>query len=338
MAGNYYGGNRKSMDPNTIYHSEYGDYMFIEEAGYKYFNNNKRTRLVKIRFILTGYETIVPFTQAYNGKVADPYYPRIFGVGYLGNLDGLSHGKKEYGMWYNMMKRNYDITDPYYKFYGGIGVIVDPRWHSFENFLRDLQTLPGYSDFKHSYKGNSYQLDKDMLQANVPMNQRVYSKDTCMLIPTNENVRFTNIDKETSSVYLGVHKLANGNFQSRIMIDNIDIFLGTYRNEIAAANMYNHIISRLNLTYSSVLLNNVPFISIKDCLHFKNRKYPIKLPPGLKVPEIEDYNKWVTSGDDVYSKVKNNINKNKKQMYYVCGDPEYIRKTDWKEKYGFEFL
>lgn len=333
--------NRKFMDVNTIYHSEnYGDYIYLEEAGYKYFDNNtKRTRLVKIKFITTGYETIVPFTQAYHGKVADPYYPRIFGVGYLGNVEGIPYTQKEYAMWYNMIKRNHDINCKYYDLYGGAGVTVDPRWYSFENFIKDLPFLPGYRDYIFSDNKSLYQLDKDILQSDIPHNQRVYSKDTCMLVPATENTRYTGVNnKNTSSLYLGVHKLANGNFQSRIMFDNVDIFLGTYRNEYAAANMYNHIVTKLKLIYSSMMLNNVPYMSIPDCLHFKNRKYPIKLPPTLNIPEIEEYNKWATGSNDIYSKVKKNINKNKKQMYYTCGEPEYVRKARWKEKHGFEFL
>ena len=334
---------RKFMDPNTVYHSKnYGDYVYLEEAGYKYLDNGKRTRLVKIRFIKTGYEKVVSFTQAYQGKVADPYYPKIYGVGYLGNLEGVNYTSSEYGMWHNVLSRLYNPNNKSYYRYGGAGVTIDPRWHSFENFIKDLPLLPGYFQYRSNYDKVSWQLDKDILQANVPINQRIYSKDTCMFVPADRNTRMMNVDYNkagnTSSAFFGVHKLANGNFQSRIMISGFDIFLGTYRNELAAANIYNHTISRIIPNVDTKFINKVPFMSIEDCLHFKNKKYPIKLPPGVSIPEIEEYNKWATGSNDIYSKVKKNINKNKKQMYYTCGEPEYVRKARWREKYGFEFL
>ena len=284
--------NRKDLEPGVIYHSKNsGDYVYLDEAGYKYYENlGVRRRMVRIKFVDTGYEMDAQFSNAYNGKVKDPYYPNIFGKGYFGLAKDFT--KQEYDMWFKMIERCYNPKCEAYKNYGAIGITVDPRWFSFENFLEDLKELPGYHESK--YGKDKYNLDKDIKQKDIPKGQRVYSKDTCMLVPASVNTRamfMDNSDKRSSS-YIGIHKLGDtGNYQSRIMINSIDCFLGTYDDEVAAANMYNHVVGKINNGYG-VTFNKVPRImSIPECLKHKvGRFHKINLPDGVYIKEIEDYN------------------------------------------------
>lgn len=62
----------------------------------------------------------------------------------LGN-DTRTHGKSrtpEYHAWHNMMRRCYNREDKSYPEYGGRGLDVCERWHSFENFLADMGSRP----------------------------------------------------------------------------------------------------------------------------------------------------------------------------------------------------
>lgn len=51
--------------------------------------------------------------------------------------------KKEYVVWYRMLRRCENPKDVYYKNYGGRGITVCDRWHDFSNFLIDIVRHPG---------------------------------------------------------------------------------------------------------------------------------------------------------------------------------------------------
>lgn len=56
-------------------------------------------------------------------------------------------GTSEYWSWNDMHRRCYEVTRKQYKHYGGRGITVCERWHSFDNFLADMGLRParGYS-------------------------------------------------------------------------------------------------------------------------------------------------------------------------------------------------
>jgi hypothetical protein len=59
-----------------------------------------------------------------------------------------THGKTDhplYGRWCGMRTRCSCESTPLYKFYGGRGITVNPRWESFENYLEDMISL-GWSE------------------------------------------------------------------------------------------------------------------------------------------------------------------------------------------------
>ena len=88
---------------------------------------------------------------------------------------------------------------------------------------------------------NTDNLDKDLLQQNIPKSQRIYSKDTCCFISMYENLQLMAMDNKDgcSSEYYGVYKIADGQYQSSIMINHEKHFLGTFQNELDAAYAYN---------------------------------------------------------------------------------------------------
>jgi hypothetical protein len=76
----------------------------------------------------------------------------------------------EYGAWSYMMKRCYHPKTKGYKHWGGRGITVDPEWHDFLNFLRDMGTRPSS---KHSLdrKDNDGNYTKDNCKWSLPYEQ-----------------------------------------------------------------------------------------------------------------------------------------------------------------------
>jgi len=57
----------------------------------------------------------------------------------------------EYRVWGNMMSRCYNKNHADYPRYGSVGVIVEERWHKFENFIADMGLRPEGVWFIHRY-------------------------------------------------------------------------------------------------------------------------------------------------------------------------------------------
>ncbi len=94
------------------------------------------------------------------------YVPLVFKVG--GNM---SHPL--YARWNNMLNRCYDPNQINYPSYGGKGVSVCERWHTFSNWLQDVTGMLSYS--------SSRVLDKDYFGSNQ------YNPESCRWIPEPDN-------------------------------------------------------------------------------------------------------------------------------------------------------
>lgn len=133
-----------------------------------------------VEFTATGYVTNCQLSNLVAGKVKDMRVPSVYGVGYLDadlripTRESGSEVRRLYDLWANMLKRCY--TDPTYS-----DCNVDPRWHSFRNFMNTVQDVPGYAEW---CAGKNVHLDKDI---RVPGN-RVYSRDTCMFVDAAVNL------------------------------------------------------------------------------------------------------------------------------------------------------
>jgi len=266
--------------------NNFGKFEFLEE--FTKIINGKKVRFGRVKFLNTGTIVESRIVEIACGRVKDPYALTISGVGYLGNSSNKKYTKREYDMWRNMILRCYDKNSCMYKFYGALGITVCERWHCFEYFLDDLPTLYGYDKY---LEDNTYQLDKDFLQKDLPANMKIYSPSTCIFLNHDTNARIGSYSKycnDKTSDYRGVYKLSNGNFQCRVQINGTDYFLGTYMDEIAAANMYNYAI--VGIEDESTVINDVPFMTLQECLEYKTRNQPIKMPPNANYDEIEKYN------------------------------------------------
>ena len=262
---------KRKFSYNNIYKSQNsGEFKIIEYIG-------GPTELVKIKFLLTDTEEIITINAALTGRVKDKFYPRICGVGYIGNFDGcISKGWPYvmYRTWYKMINRCYNPNEYSYQFYGSIGVSVDPSWFSFATFYHDVKLLPNY-DKKLKYS-DKFQLDKDYLQQNIPKEKRIYSKNTCIWISRYDNDAMKLLDKQKDG-YIGVDYNDNGTFRARSMYNSN---IGTFTNEIAAANAYNYFYNLLfyrDQFRNIKPLNNVPYMSPTEFIKYNtNVEQPIR--------------------------------------------------------------
>lgn len=156
------------------------------------FNNDKEhnyLKMAKVQFLETGYTTVITKENAKKGKAKDLYFRRVCGVGYEGDVSSVKNYAKDEisklrNRWTSMLKRCYDSSNNRYHRYGGIGVFVDSEWHSFENYLRDIRSLPQFSLAREkSFSG--YNLDKDYYNSNC------YSKETCVWLSVKDNITYT---------------------------------------------------------------------------------------------------------------------------------------------------
>lgn len=124
---------------------------------------------------------------------------RLYNVGTIGNTKTKHNGKhtKQYHMWSNMLTRcyneKYQNLKETYK-----NCKVCEEWLCFENF--EKWYFENYYDFN-----GLLALDKDILIKN----NKIYSPNTCLLVPYEINSIFTKCDKARNNLYIGVTKKGN---------------------------------------------------------------------------------------------------------------------------------
>lgn len=261
----YYG-----IDFDKLYNSNnYGKFKFISIVG----NINNHIRVI-IEFTNTGNRKEVQLQNAFIGEVCDD--KATFRTP-LKTKDADNPDKYIeyciYGTWKNMMDRCFNIKSNAYKNYGYIGITVSDEWKIYDNFRKDVENLPQFNKFYNNPR--VYNLDKDYLQQNVPINKRVYSKETCMFLHYTDNCNLRTIEYKRnnpnlSSKYYGVF-LYKGLYSVNICINNNNIFLGAYTNEIVAANVYNYW-SEYYHNYELIrLYNDVPYIDKSEFIKYNKR-------------------------------------------------------------------
>lgn len=273
--------NGKVRDPqyglnfNKIYTSNnYGRYRVIDIYSGKINCGNK----AKIKFIDTGYEKIVELFHAVLGDVYDnsATYKTPIDTSKLDNIDrNIKIKNFTYIIWREMIKRCYNNNADNYNFYGGNGISVCNEWKNINIFANDIKTLPQYEKW---YRFPTlYQLDKDYLQLSIPKNKRIYSPKTCMFLYYADNINLSHIENRNNnnlvSNYFVVHKETESTYSASLSINNNNIYLGTFDNEIVAANVYNYWYNYYHNFELVPLLNNVPYVDPKEFIkHNTNPK------------------------------------------------------------------
>lgn len=217
-----------------------GDLLFYinkrqERLGEEKFNN--QGCLMKIIEYNTAKDIIVEFQDIYKGKVhtnyknyrlgsvKNPYFPTVYGVGMCGNKYPTQYNNndtREYITWHGMLERCFyekrKIEYPTYK-----NAMCCDEWLNRDNFEEWLRCQINYDKFLN---GN-FALDKDILFKG----NKLYSPDTCCLVPEYVNTLFVKRDNDRGDLPIGVTKNGDNKFRARCnnpLIENHEVHIGTF--------------------------------------------------------------------------------------------------------------
>lgn len=128
------------------------------------------------------------------GTVRNPYGRNMYGVAIVGNK--YSSHTKEYVAWKNILIRCFDeqfkTKHPTYQ-----DAVCCDDWLLFENFY---EWLHSQENFEQWFNGDKWNVDKDILIKG----NKVYSPETCCLVPHNVNKLFTKNDACRGNLPIGV--------------------------------------------------------------------------------------------------------------------------------------
>lgn len=164
------------------------------------------------------------------GGMKNPYKPSVYGVGFLGvgKYKAQINGKmtKHYTIWKAMMSRCYhEKSHKYRPTY--VGCTVCPDWHNYQNFAiwYDNRVVQGVD----------LDLDKDLLV----VGNKIYSPETCVLVPTKINNLIKGGQNRSSNLPVGVSvDKDTGRFKSAMKIDGVERYFGMYACPIEAGDVY----------------------------------------------------------------------------------------------------
>ena len=140
------------------------------------------------------------------GNIKNPYYPTVCGIGITGikypvRIDGKP--TKEYNTWHHMIQRCFDKKfkekNLTYK-----NATCCKEWLLFENFYEWLHSQGNFESWNNGNSCN-WALDKDILVKN----NKIYSPETCCLVPSNVNTLFVRQDNQRGNLPIGVCKDKN---------------------------------------------------------------------------------------------------------------------------------
>ena len=189
------------------------------------------------------YRTHTDYQAFKKGECKNPFFPSVFGHGYLGvdknsNVpktkefkDGKWHNTWEYNKWQSMLQRCFDNKlkekHPTYK-----DTACCERWLCFANFLEDLEILKQEYNWNVDEKLN---LDKDILHKG----NKIYSLENCILVPDYINSLFIKRDAKRGEYPIGVcYNKGAKKYQARCNINRKLKGLGLYNTIEEAFNVY----------------------------------------------------------------------------------------------------
>lgn len=145
----------------------------------------------------------------------------VRGVGYNSGgkhelrIDGKS--TTTYGLWVNMLNRCYS-SEYHERVPTYIGCTVADEWLDFQVFAEWV--------FNYKYKGDNYQLDKDLLIEG----NKIYSPETCCLVPVQLNTLLISATAARGEHPQGVYfNKPRGKYLSRLSVGGRSRHLGYFK-------------------------------------------------------------------------------------------------------------
>lgn len=134
-----------------------------------------------------------------DGGIKNSYHPWVYGVGMVGNkYPSRINGKmtKEYHVWREVLTRCFgeEYKNEHITYQN---VSCDNGWLLFDNFYEWLHLQ---NNFNKWLVGSRWDVDKDILYKN----NKIYSSETCLLVPHNVNVLFVTKNTVRGDLPIGV--------------------------------------------------------------------------------------------------------------------------------------
>lgn len=206
------GGVNKGINPKEL-----TEQRKIEMVGKRFSNHWGETAVVleyttavkiRMKLIDRDYEFNGYLPQLLKGEWQTPYTPKVYNKGFIGEgkykptigirENGHTICSKEYDMWSGLFVRIYSEeylkTKPTY-----IGCSVSDDWLNFQNFGEWFES--NYWECGDE----TMCLDKDILVKN----NKIYSPNTCLIVPKNINTLFTNCKRVRGELPVGISKRGN---------------------------------------------------------------------------------------------------------------------------------
>jgi hypothetical protein len=190
---------------------------------------------VDIRFCYSGYKRKTTVNYIKKGVVYDPYYPKVKGVGFIG--EGIHKPKingkmsKCHSVWFQMLRRCYDSEYKSYEGYGSKGVTVCEDWHNYQNF----------AEWYYANHKEGLAIDKDILRRG----NKIYGPEFCRFVPVRINSLLTPRSKCRGDLPIGVHRRKNSSGEVVSYVASISggtttsvIFLGHHKTPELAFEAY----------------------------------------------------------------------------------------------------
>ena len=162
-----------------------------------------------VQFLNTGYTKSFKISNVKVGNIVDPYQPKIYGVGFIG--DGVYNSKTRirgvllYNIWAGMFHRCYNEDIHCTERYKGLGVVVNPSWYNFQEFSRwyvtEISKLPDTVE---------YQMDKDLKGG------KEYSERNCLLLPKKLNIALQTKRRYTNTTLSVGVRVQSGKFLAQV--------------------------------------------------------------------------------------------------------------------------
>lgn len=139
------------------------------------------------------------------GQIKNPYAKTVYGHGMIGEKYHTTinnKATKEYTSWRNILKRSFSkqfkLQHPTYQ-----DVTCCDEWLLFDNFY---EWLHEQSNFDKWNNNSSWSVDKDI----IVKGNKIYSPNTCCLVPQRVNVIFTKRDSGRGELPIGITKTQSG--------------------------------------------------------------------------------------------------------------------------------
>lgn len=168
----------------------------------------------------------VDFKRFKEGRVSNPYFPNICGVGFIGDSSAKINGKtkKGYSVWAGMIHRCYDLKNKAY-----LECLVCDEWHNFSNFEK------WFDCNYYELDDEEVELDKDILVKG----NKIYSPETCIFTPKRINGLFVKSNNDNEKSLGIVWKDRINKYEVRCAIgEHGRKYLGVYSTKEEAFNIY----------------------------------------------------------------------------------------------------